>query len=125
MRSPPSRTRNMTNWPGCADAAINGASSTNSLVTGVSLRASSMGVISQLRVGVHRLETPPAALDFLLQSVDHLCVLRFEQVPGFAHQAQPIRNRVTAAGVVRVVGYGRVSVLHFVEREEATVDGCL
>src|SRR5687768_8542863 len=125
MRSPPSRTRSITNWPGLAASAMSGAFSTNSLVTGVRRRAARMRVMaiaSQFRMRVHRLEPPPAAVDFVLDAAHHVGMRAFGEMARLAHQRQPFSHRLAAAVRVGVVGQRGVAVLNVVEREEAGVD---
>src|SRR5512140_772813 len=107
MRSPPSRTRSMTNWPGWADFAISGASSRNNLVTGVSRRVSrifAIRVSSGLQQGmlVHRLGSLPAAIDFVLDSLQDRRIGRLHQVLGLAHELQPVGNGLAPSGGFRV-----------------------
>src|SRR3989304_5140420 len=96
MRSPPSRTRSMTNCPGCADAAMSGASMRKNLVTGVSRRVSMIRGMSvsclQQRVLVHRLEPRPAPVGFRLDTRDDSGVGRRHEMAGLAHELQPVRH---------------------------------
>src|SRR3990172_2545717 len=122
MRSPPSRTRSMTNCPGRADAAISGASMRKSLVTGVSWRVSSILGMSvsglKQRMLVHGLDARPAAVGLGLYSLDDPCVLGLQQVARLAHEREPVRHGPAAIGCIRVVGERRVAVFDLVEREE-------
>src|ERR1019366_1162746 len=123
MRSPPSRTRSITNCPGCADAAMSGASMRNNLVTGVSRRVSIILDMSVSRlqewVLVHRLEPRPAAVGLGLDTRDDLDVLWRDKMAGLAHQLEPVRHGMPTIRRVRIVSDRRVAVLDFVEREQA------
>src|SRR5678815_5241175 len=94
MRSPPSRTRSITNCPGLADDAISGASMRKSFVTGVRRRVSRMRAMSQLRVRVHRLEPEPSAIHFGLNAPHGVGIFRPEQVAcllSLIHISEPTR----------------------------------
>src|SRR3989337_1188102 len=126
MRSPPSRTRSMTNCPGCADAAISGASMRKYFVTGVSRRVSRIRGIPclplKVRVLVHRLEPPPPAVGFGLNALHVRCILGREQMAGLAHELEPVRYRMAAVGRIGVVGDRGMAALDLVERKKAAVD---
>src|SRR3990167_3909206 len=111
MRSPPSRTRSMTNCPGLADAAMSGASMRKYFVTGVSLRVSMIRGISvpplEQRVLVHGLDPLPPAVGLVLDLLEVRCVRRRKEVAGLPHQLEPLRHRAATVASIRVVGERR------------------
>src|SRR5450759_1822697 len=128
IRSPPSRTRSMTNCPGFAEAAMSGASMRKYFVTGVSRRVSRIrGIYSllEIRMLVHGLEPPPATVRLVLNALHRRGVLRREEVTRLPHELQPVRHGMPAAHCIRIVGEVRVAMFDLIEREETAVDRSL
>src|SRR6476620_4899729 len=124
IRSPPSRTRSMTNCPARADIAMSGASRRKSFVTGVSRRVSTILVIPfslEVRARVHRLEPLPPAVGLGLDAPHDLRVRRREEMTGLPHGPEPVGDRSAAAGRVGVVRESGLAALDLVEREEARI----